>query len=595
MRMTPLKALLLLLAFTAGSGLAAPIVPPKSEPSRSFLSRFRPAPPAKPVPRLIRITGKEIAEHRPGQSVRTLTAGLEKTFWTPTKGWLRREGKKYGVLLIASDTHPGPGRDALTGKMNRAEDFLSKQEADMRAMLKSEHLESTGYMGPAGTWMKGDGQVRTLVLNGDVFEFMQTTTAATGSEFKGPKDAYGPLNTPRTIVEKLKSIYAGHPDLFEAYAQHLVNGHRIVLINGNHDKQLLDPNVRRTLKAILFTEVSKLLAHQPGSQVATIRKEAMKILDGQYEFHPNFFLHGDVYARHWNDHTDWQNSFSGLYGNHFLDRAQAKAGRDKPMEAALGDYFVKSVFNQIEKDIPWGDNTAKRKAIFFGMLAKAWKDKNVRPFLNIPRAIAYALTREGHGTPAELEALKAADRAGIVRDVNERGLVDQFNELRQGQEPLTEAQVVDKLLRFEEMKATPFLSLFKKGDGVAKRLATLVRKWSQIRKIASDKGYERRALAFLGEELGIKTVAVGHDHVFRDERYVYGAEGRERLIRILDDATWTNSADEDVAKAKAEKRGVIKIRFDERGSHSELRNWDSARGLIPPDIYESEREAKGQE
>src|SRR5262245_2837475 len=134
--------------------------------------------------------------------------------WKPTEEWLRKENARYGQILIVNDLHVGPGRNPLTGKVHPVEGFLpDRQEPDMRNLLASVWEEQ-----------KQDHRVRTLVGNGDIFEFMQVTTAPAGERFRGPKDQYGPLNTPRTTLTKLREIRAGHASVFQTYAEHLARG-----------------------------------------------------------------------------------------------------------------------------------------------------------------------------------------------------------------------------------------------------------------------------------------------------------------------------------------------------------------------------------
>jgi len=81
----------------------------------------------------------------------------------------------------------------VTKKINPAEDFKPNlQEVDFRNMLKAQWKASAK-----------DKKVRTMVLNGDNFEFMQTTRTTENQQFKGKHDKYGPLNTPENVVAKL--------------------------------------------------------------------------------------------------------------------------------------------------------------------------------------------------------------------------------------------------------------------------------------------------------------------------------------------------------------------------------------------------------
>ncbi len=548
--------------------------------------------PVRPT-RMVPLTRGTIAREFPDKhSAAELVALAKQRQWKPSQNWIATEGKRYGRLLIVSDLHPGPGTDPLTGKVHPVEAFMrDRQEIDFRNMLTKEWQSS-----------RADGRVRTLVLNGDVFEFMQVTTAPEGQKFTGGKDQYGPLNTPRNIITKLREIWEGHPDMFKAYAEHLVNGHRIVLLPGNHDRQLVHPAVRAALRSILKTEVARAIGADPTFQpaltgearhVAAIH-QARTVLEERFELHPHFFMVGDVFVRHGNQ-NDHSNSFSTMLGDFYAHPLK----RDQPMEAALGDYFVKAVFNTVNAKIPWGKSEDNKLMVAH----EALKKDHGRLFsaAKLLKAFVYIMTREGHGTPRDVTAQKVKEEEDLVRLVRQYGMVEKFNHLREGKAPLAEREVVDLLLEYQSKQAEPLLNTFQRGTGLVHRAFTALRRLpSLIKKIrGSAEQYEQAGNHFLFDQVGIKTVATGHDHLFRLERFVVGEPGKERLGQVLDDATWLDAHPSPKARTVLaqlpERRGVIAVDFDGAGSHSTLNHWDPVRHeLLPVTVLEDMEEALGK-
>jgi hypothetical protein len=150
-----------------------------------------------------------IRKHFKGARGVEVNTALRQGRWKPDQRWLDTMGAKYGRLLIVSDMHPSTGKDKVTRKVKPAEDFKpNMQEVDFRNMMQGQWKESAR-----------DRKVRTLVLNGDCFEFMQTTRTAVGGTFTGKHDRYGPLNTPSAGQRDVDRSAAGdqarrrlHPD-----------------------------------------------------------------------------------------------------------------------------------------------------------------------------------------------------------------------------------------------------------------------------------------------------------------------------------------------------------------------------------------------
>jgi UDP-2,3-diacylglucosamine pyrophosphatase LpxH len=528
-----------------------------------------------------------IRKHFKDSSGVAVNTALRKGRWKPSQRWLGTVGQKYGRLLIVSDMHPSTGKDKVTRKVNPAEDFKpNMQEVDFRKMMKGQWQEASR-----------DKKTRTLVLNGDCFEFMQTTRTAVGGKFSGKRDRYGPLNTPENIISKLNAIYDGHPDLFRTYAEHLYRGHRIALVPGNHDRQMQHPTVYKALVKNLVRDVARMVVRDKGFLAGAGKhkrkklayKKAKQIVKERFELHPWFFVVGDVMARHGHE-TDKYNSFSTPFGSYYHPKSKGT-----PLEAALGDYIVKGVFNKVERRKPWTDNTSKHSEVAKAVIRAS--DYNPIKAVGFLR---YLLTREGSARGKRAVAAAAARKEkDIRRYVREFGLLKKANAINADGKPMTEDQLVEGLLRYEASGAPAALSHFGRRHGALRRLGKLAMMIPAIFSDTKSSVREQRMADTVFRDFNVGTLVVGHDHTFRVEArlVVDKKKGTYKRATVLDSATWTDQLPEikrDVGFTPNERRGVVVVDFDRKGSHSKLMNYDPVRGLQMVNVLESEKEAMSQ-
>lgn len=125
------------------------------------------------------------------------------------------------IKIITSDMHLSAGR-FLDGVQNPHEDFFFDHEF-------AEFLEyfSTGPYGD-------DCEVQ-LILNGDVFDFLNVPS----------QGDFPDMITSDLAVERLKIIFAGHPDFLKALRAFVKRPGKSVLYNvGNHDMDFFFPAVK---------------------------------------------------------------------------------------------------------------------------------------------------------------------------------------------------------------------------------------------------------------------------------------------------------------------------------------------------------------
>ncbi|MDP8254174.1 MAG: metallophosphoesterase [Candidatus Alcyoniella australis] len=127
--------------------------------------------------------------------------------------------------LIVSDFHLAAGPKGPDGRRNRLEDFFR----DEQFIEFLDFFRSNQY---------AEREVE-LVFNGDFL-----------NELLVPYRGSHPVRiTEEMSLEKVQTIIAGHPEVFDALQRFAASpGGRIVIIPGNHDQALLWPKVQKLLK-----------------------------------------------------------------------------------------------------------------------------------------------------------------------------------------------------------------------------------------------------------------------------------------------------------------------------------------------------------
>jgi len=136
----------------------------------------------------------------------------------------------------------------------------------------------------------------TLVLNGDVFDFDLVTAVPEAPPWPvGRSERKRGLDpTPAKSAWKLGRMLDDHPLFVDLLADLVREGHRVVFVLGNHDRELHFPEVRQVL-----LERVRLRVEAGGGRME----------DSRVCFEPWFFLvPGEVYAEHGNQY-DYYSSF----------------------------------------------------------------------------------------------------------------------------------------------------------------------------------------------------------------------------------------------------------------------------------------------
>jgi UDP-2,3-diacylglucosamine pyrophosphatase LpxH len=232
-----------------------------------------------------------------------------------------------GPILVISDLHMTGGLDPRRGTWSPTEDFF--WDDDFAAFLVR--------------YGKGGGS--TLVINGDVFDFLQVLNVPTVDELHryGIPEAdrskrYGLRCSEPAAVFQVDTIFNGHRVAFQALANFLMEGNEVKIIKGNHDVQLFWVSVQERI----CDRLEELC--QSGRRGA-IRKNL--------EFLPWFYyVPGLLYVEHGNQYEE-ATSFANFL-NPVLPFDYPGTGRH--IELDLGSFIIRYFSNRMEVLDPLADN-----------------------------------------------------------------------------------------------------------------------------------------------------------------------------------------------------------------------------------------------
>lgn len=258
--------------------------------------------------------------------------------------------------VIVSDLHLGPG--TTDSRFAGIEDFYA--DAEWGAFLARE-----GAKGPTD-----------VVIAGDFIEFWQIATAL--HALPRPEDPSQPPSGPVLGADQafgeaaIDLVIAAHRDVFRAIGRFVDSGdHRVIVIAGNHDADLLWPKVQLSIaRAAGARDPSRLV-----------------FLDAVA------YVHGGVYVAHGHE-LDAANRFATQH---------APFGRDARgtcrLQSNWGEVFVDLFYTETERQVPFIDNLYPENA------AILW---TVRDNPDLARDLGAAVRA--------VDMLRAAQGRGLNRD-----------------------------------------------------------------------------------------------------------------------------------------------------------------------------------
>jgi len=281
--------------------------------------------------------------------------------------------------LFISDLHLGAGRDLATGRTALQEDFLH-DDAFARFLVHYAHKQAEGKAihGPSS------GHYSTkpwkLVINGDLFEFMQITSLIGPGPFTRKEKRYGPGTRSDQSVLKLQIISEGHELFFQALAWFLAHeDYELIILKGNHDLELFWPEVQQQFCKLVADSYDNWKEYAgigcsgdsplPADLILAnkLNEDSMNV-----QFPPSFCYEKDVfYAEHGGqyDNSSLLGSWVPCYENPTLPN-----GTPEPSDLIrlpIGSLFMRYIFNKAELYHPFAENM-KPELRYLIWLFKNW-------------------------------------------------------------------------------------------------------------------------------------------------------------------------------------------------------------------------------
>lgn len=472
-----------------------------------------------------------------------LHGGYEKA-WTsaardmmPSKPKQADQGKLEQRVLVMNDMHIGPGFDPVIEKYSANDDFTAKQERQFAMTLAREWVAAgvgnenlthptkakVAELFKGMKWasgkpidtskladLAGEGKYQlTLCINGDFVDFLQTTEARPHMPFPDGVNSDGaPLNTPANGIVILNTIREGHPEVFRALAVHLLLGHSIDFVPGNHDRHMYNPHVwggEIEVAGKTLGGFTKILEEELLGLGAT-PAEAEDAL-GRLDRKP-FAVYADKFVDH-GDMADKFNRIQRPYGELFDPTPM-----HEEMQMALGDYGVRGGFNQFEPLDPSLDAIDDTKLFFKHAIRHPIK------MLGLVRGFLKAAEKEGYTKSAKAdEAQRIADMTALV-DTHPY-IMEQLNSLRPEGEKLSKDEVKAGLTEIEKESAQPLFSNFSRGSNLLMRVLKLG--WKLIAGKADFRDKHEvnldRGLA-AQRNFGVNGIVEGHTHVAKFDTFL---------------------------------------------------------------------------
>jgi len=246
-------------------------------------------------------------------------------------------------LIIISDLHLSEGYIKSRYAYSRAEHFFSDEAfANFLRKLQAEN-ESTG-------------RPLKLIINGDFLDFVRAKSVPDEKErrvflryfrrlglrnqqenfeIQPHEFLYGLKTEQYKSVWKLHRICQGHPLVFEALAEFVANGNRLVIIKGNHDLEFYWPAVRAELTRLLAANLP------PANGYPRSVKDRYELINGRVEFCQRAYIIEDqVYIEHGHQY-------------HRMTRVDRALLNDRELRLPPGSIFNRYLVNAIEHLAPF--------------------------------------------------------------------------------------------------------------------------------------------------------------------------------------------------------------------------------------------------
>jgi UDP-2,3-diacylglucosamine pyrophosphatase LpxH len=476
-----------------------------------------PAPPAGPVPPAPARAADPIRSRFPDAALddkklcaRLLARTAADAAFADPEPRLRRK-------VIVSDLHLGPG--AADPRFAGIEDFYSED-------AWTAFLEQQAAAGPTD-----------LIINGDFIEFWQIAAVMNVLPKRG--DPRQPVKGPvlgadqKFSVAAVEMAIAAHRRVFTDLARLLDGGdHRVIIIAGNHDADLLWPKVQLAIARAIGLRDPARLIFTPGPT---------------YE-------HGGVHVEHGHAY-DAANSFATDH---------TPFGRDREgicrLQSSWGEVFVDQFYTDVERKVPFIDNLYPQSAaILWAMRDNPDPQRDAGAVVRFVELLRFAEGREFNRNAATslLQGLLGTPGARGRGPESAGEVVEHLaNRLVNGDASARSITDLLMRLRFDPQLAGLWDTLSRAG-----KAGTMAGALTEVRNVEPDTLAHLRdelfgdplhtaATRLVGAGRGIRMVVFGHTHDVGGG--VQRIQARERTGWYANTGSWISAA----SVAELRERGV---------------------------------------
>ncbi|HEX8184041.1 MAG TPA: hypothetical protein VF747_04800 [Blastocatellia bacterium] len=262
-----------------------------------------------------------------------------------------------GEIFVISDLHLAAGK-RYDGTYSGCENFFGDQSFER-------------FLRHARNNLKSATAKSLLVINGDFVDFLRVgETPAQKEEFelwaetldrigyaqkrsseeleasiaKEKKQGYGLKTHDFKSVWKLMRVVEGHRLFFDALAEWLAHGHRIIIVKGNHDLEWYWLPVRNYLRLALAERLAR-------SSDGTVEGALMEVVLANLIFvDHSLIIDDDFYIEHGHRYDPY---------SRVLDEPTLKNGEE--LNIPFGSFFNRYLLNKIEVHYPYLDNVRPRE------------------------------------------------------------------------------------------------------------------------------------------------------------------------------------------------------------------------------------------
>jgi UDP-2,3-diacylglucosamine pyrophosphatase LpxH len=269
---------------------------------------------------------------------------------------MNRRKTRFNYVIL-SDLHLAEGKKKATGQISRFEGFLFDRPFERLLLHLQERAEQREHL-----W--------TLVFNGDLIDFLRIPSIPDPNHppkgfppITPTKQKYGLGSSAAESKWQLERVVEGHPVFFRALARFLLQGHRAVILKGNHDVNWFWPEVRYRFMERMEVFLREVDSPDRKTEEREEREERIADALDRLLFRSwSIYVKKLLYIEHGNQY-DPTNAFHNFMYPVLID-PESPVGRFE-LDLPFGSFFIRYFFNIIQLRFPTAPHYRNVSAFFY--------------------------------------------------------------------------------------------------------------------------------------------------------------------------------------------------------------------------------------